>query len=139
MGAQFLETQHGGNTPGGDGPLLDACDRPGMLVMDEFLPVWDTGKNPQNYSVYFPEWWERDLTSAVLRDRNHPSVVIWSLGHEITDKTNGQRGAQLADRLRSLDRTRPITPGGGSTFTADDPSWSYVDVGDVHYNANGKG
>ncbi|MFD9652760.1 glycoside hydrolase family 2 TIM barrel-domain containing protein [Streptomyces mirabilis] len=68
----------------------------------------------------------------MLRDRNHPSVVIWSLGNEITDRTNGQRGAPLADRVRSLHRTRPITLGGGSTFTADDPSWSYVDVGDAH-------
>lgn len=134
-GFNALRTAHNPPTPA----LLDACDRLGMLVMDEFFDVWDTGKNPQDYSVYFPEWWERDLTSAVLRDRNHPSVVIWFLGNEITDRTNGQRGAQLADRLRSLDRTRPITLGGGSTFSADDPSWSYVDVGDVHYNANGKG
>jgi beta-galactosidase len=75
----------------------------------------------------------------VLRDRNNPSVVIWSLGNEITDATNGQRGAEMASLLRSLDQTRPITLGGGSTFTPDDPSWRYVDVGDVHYNANGKG
>jgi beta-galactosidase len=134
-GFNALRTAHNPPTPA----LLDACDRLGMLVMDEFFDVWDTGKNPQDYSVYFAEWWERDLTGTVLRDRNHPSVVIWSLGNEITDRTNGQRGAQLAQRLRSLDRTRPITLGGGSTFTADDPSWSYVDVGDVHYNANGKG
>src|SRR6266702_3101685 len=75
----------------------------------------------------------------VLRDRNHPSVVIWSLGNEITDNTHGQRGTELAALLRSLDVTRPITLGGGSTFGASDPSWQYVDVGDVHYNANGHG
>jgi beta-galactosidase len=119
--------------------LLDACDRLGMLVMDEFADVWDTGKTPQDYSAYFADWWERDLTSMIRRDRNHPSVVIWSLGNEITDNTHGVRGAQMATLLRSLDTSRPITLGGGSTFTADDPSWSYVDIGDVHYNANGKG
>ncbi|MFF5295963.1 glycoside hydrolase family 2 TIM barrel-domain containing protein [Paractinoplanes globisporus] len=119
--------------------LLDACDRLGMLVMDEFVDMWDTGKTPQDYSVHFAQWWERDLTSMIRRDRNHPSVVIWSLGNEITDNTGGVRGAQMAQLLRTLDATRPITLGGGSTFTADDPSWSYVDIGDVHYNANGKG
>ena len=134
-GFNALRTAHNPPTPA----LLDACDRLGMLVMDEFFDMWDTVKNPEDYSVYFAEWWERDLTGTVLRDRNHPSVVIWSLGNEITDATNGVRGAQLAAKLRSLDRSRPITLGGGSTFSADDPSWSYVDVGDVHYNANGKG
>ncbi|MEU5597620.1 glycoside hydrolase family 2 TIM barrel-domain containing protein [Streptomyces sp. NPDC020298] len=134
-GFNAIRTAHNPPTPS----LLDACDRLGMLVMDEFFDVWDTGKNPQDYSVYFADWWERDLTGTVLRDRNHPSVVIWSLGNEITDKTNGERGAEMARLLRSLDPTRPITLGGGSTFSPDDPSWSYVDVGDVHYNANGKG
>ncbi|MFF3373267.1 glycoside hydrolase family 2 TIM barrel-domain containing protein [Streptomyces sp. NPDC002680] len=134
-GFNSIRTAHNPPTP----ELLDACDRLGMLVMDEFFDVWDTGKNPQDYSVHFAEWWERDLTSTVLRDRNHPSVVIWSLGNEITDRTNGHRGAEMAALLRSLDPTRPSTLGGGSTFTASDPSWSYVDVGDVHYNANGKG
>nr|WSY49105.1 DUF4982 domain-containing protein [Streptomyces sp. NBC_00886] len=134
-GFNALRTAHNPPTPA----LLDACDRLGMLVMDESFDVWDTGKNPEDYSLHFADWWERDLTGTVLRDRNHPSVVIWSLGNEITDATNGVRGAQLAARLRSLDRTRPITLGGGSTFSADDPSWSYVDVGDVHYNASGKG
>ncbi|WP_392675779.1 glycoside hydrolase family 2 TIM barrel-domain containing protein [Streptomyces sp. LN785] len=134
-GFNAIRTAHNPPTPS----LLDACDRLGMLVMDEFFDMWDTGKNPDDYALHFAEWWERDLTSTVLRDRNHPSVVIWSLGNEITDNTNGRRGAEMAKALRALDSTRPITVGGGSTFSADDPSWSYVDVGDVHYNANGKG
>jgi beta-galactosidase len=134
-GFTAIRTAHNPPTP----ELLDACDRLGMLVMDELFDVWDTGKNPDDYSLHFAEWWQRDLTGTVLRDRNHPSVVIWSLGNEITDNTHGQRGAEMAAALRGLDRTRPITLGGGSTFAADDPSWQYVDVGDVHYNANGKG
>ena len=76
----------------------------------------------------------------ILRDRNHPSVVIWSLGNEIAeDASYAQRGQQMATLLRSLDQTRPLTLGGGSTFGASDPSWQYVDIGDVHYNANGAG
>jgi beta-galactosidase len=133
-GFNSIRTAHNPPAPA----LLDACDRLGMLVMDEAFDVWDTGKNPQDYSLFFAEWWQRDLTGFVLRDRNHPSVVIWSLGNEITDNTGGRRGAELATLLRSLDPTRPITLGGGSTFTPTDPSWQYVDVGDVHYNANGK-
>lgn len=135
-GFNAIRTAHNPPTPA----LLDACDRLGMLVMDEFTDVWDTGKNPQDYSVYFPQWWPQDLTSMILRDRNHPSVVIWSLGNEIVEDANyAQRGQQMAALLRSLDRTRPLTVGGGSTFGASDPSWQYVDVGDVHYNANGAG
>jgi beta-galactosidase len=135
-GFNAIRTAHNPPTPA----LLDACDRLGMLVMDEFTDVWDTGKNPQDYSVYFPQWWPQDLTSMILRDRNHPSVVIWSLGNEIIeDGSYAQRGAQMAALLRSLDRTRPVTLGGGSTSGASDPSWAYVDLGDVHYNANGAG
>jgi beta-galactosidase len=134
-GFNSIRTAHNPPTP----ELLDACDRLGMLVMDEFFDVWDTGKNPNDYSLHFAEWWQRDLTGTVLRDRNHPSVVLWSLGNEITDNTHGVRGAEMAAHLRVIDPTRPITLGGGSTFTPDDPSWQYLDVGDVHYNANGKG
>jgi len=134
-GFNAIRTAHNPPAPA----LLEACDRLGMLVMDEFVDMWDTGKNPQDYSVFFAQWWQRDLTSMILRDRNHPSIVIWSLGNEITDNTKGQRGTEMAALLRSLDTTRPITLGGGSTFSASDPSWGYVDVGDVHYNANGHG
>jgi beta-galactosidase len=118
--------------------LLDVCDRLGVLVMDEFFDVWDTGKNPDDYSLHFAQWWREDLTSTVLRDRNHPSVVLWSLGNEIVDNTGGRRGAELAALPRELDPTRPNTLGGGSTPGPNDPSWQYVDVGDVHYNANGR-
>jgi beta-galactosidase len=134
-GFNALRTAH--NPPSVE--LLDACDRLGMLVMDEFVDMWDTGKTPQDYSVHFPTHWQRDLTDMIRRDRNHPSIVIWSIGNEITDNTGGVRGAEMAATLRALDPTRPITLGGGSTFSPDDPSWSYVDVGDVHYNADGKG
>ncbi|HEX4705633.1 MAG TPA: glycoside hydrolase family 2 TIM barrel-domain containing protein, partial [Pseudonocardiaceae bacterium] len=134
-GFNAIRTAHNPPAPA----LLDACDRLGMLVMDEFVDMWDTGKNPQDYSVFFADWWQRDLTTMIQRDRNHPSIVIWSLGNEITDNTHGVRGTEMAALLRSIDTTRPITLGGGSTFSAADPSWGYVDVGDVHYNANGHG
>jgi beta-galactosidase len=135
-GFNGIRTAHNPPAPA----LLDACDRLGMLVWDEFTDIWDTGKNPQDYSAYFPRYWQQDLTAMILRDRNHPSVVIWSLGNEIVEDGNyARRGQQMAALLRTLDATRPVTLGGGSTFGAGDPSWQYVDVGDVHYNADGAG
>lgn len=135
-GFNAIRTSHNPPTPA----LLDACDRLGMLVWDEFTDCWDTGKNPQDYSVYFPQYWQQDLTAMILRDRNHPSVVIWSLGNEIpVDSLYATRGAQLAALVHDLDSTRPVTLGGGSTSGAADPSWNWVDVGDGHYDADGYG
>ena len=68
--------------------MLDVCDRLGILVYDEFTDAWDIQKTADDYHVYFPDWWQRDLTSMVLRDRNHPCVFIWSIGNEISDDPN---------------------------------------------------
>ncbi len=135
-GFNAIRTAHNPPTPA----LLDACDRQGMLVWDEFTDMWDQGKNPQDYSVNFNAWWQRDLTSMILRDRNHPSVVIWSLGNEIPEGADyATLGPQLAALLRALDTTRPISQGGGATSGPSDPSWNWCDVGDYHYNADGTG
>lgn len=92
--------------------LLNACDRLGMLVLDEAFDMWELPKNPQDYHLYFKDWWQRDLTSMVLRDRNHPSVIMWSIGNEIYEApdTSGYRIAKrLSDEVRLLDPTRPVT------------------------------
>jgi beta-galactosidase len=92
--------------------FLDACDRLGMLVIDEAFDVWRQGKNPGDYHLHFDDWWQRDLDSMVLRDRNHPSVILWSIGNELVEraKPEGVRIAErLAARIRELDPTRPIT------------------------------
>ena len=106
--------------------MLDVCDRLGMLVWDEFCDMWDTAKSTDDYSNYFPKHWKQDLTSMVLRDRNHPSVIIWSLGNEIPADPNNY-GRRMRALVRSLDTTRPITAGGTTG------SGSYSDVLDVHY------
>lgn len=135
-GYNAIRTAHNPPTPA----LLDACDRLGMLVWDEFTDCWDSGKNSQDYHVYFPQYWQQDLTAMIVRDRNHPSVVIWSIGNEIVeDDLYATRGAQLTALVHSLDTTRPVTLGGGSTAGASDPSWNWVDVGDGHYDADGNG
>jgi beta-galactosidase len=91
---------------------LDACDRLGMLVMDETFDMWTEAKSPFDYALAFPEWWERDVESMVAKDFNHPSVVLYSIGNEIfeTGRPIGSVwGRRLAERIRSLDDTRFVT------------------------------
>ena len=110
--------------------MLDACDRLGMLVWNEFSDMWDIAKTKDDYSNYFADWWQADLTSMVLRDRNHPSVMIWSIGNEISSDPNGY-GPRLAALVRSLDTTRPVSLGGMNLLNGSDP-WQYADVSDLH-------
>jgi len=92
--------------------LLEACDRNGMLVMDEAFDSWTTEKSPYDYSLHFPEWWEADLKAMVERDYNHPCVVLYSIGNEIPEvglPSGNIWGRKLAEKLRDLDSTRYIT------------------------------
>jgi beta-galactosidase len=93
--------------------FLEACDRLGMLVIDEAFDCFRHGKNPGDYSLWFEEWWQRDLAAMIRRDRNHPSIVMWSTGNEIPERNGCSDGAgwsrRLADYARSLDSTRPVT------------------------------
>jgi len=94
--------------------LLDACDRHGVLVMDETFDMWTHPKSEDDYSLRFTDWWERDCESMVLKDRNHPSVVLYSIGNEIPEIGSGaglQWNRVLAAKIRSLDPTRLITAG----------------------------
>lgn len=95
--------------------FLDACDRLGMLVMDEAFDMWREKKQPYDYHLYFADWWQRDMAAMVLRDRNHPSVVFWSTGNEIIERNGRSDGyalaKELADFVRGLDPTRPVTNG----------------------------
>ena len=92
--------------------LLDACDRLGMLVVDEAFDMWVNAKNPQDYHLYFKEWWQKDLDAMLLRDRNHPWVIMWSIGNEIyeaPDSVGHQFSKELANEVRRLDPARPVT------------------------------
>jgi len=95
--------------------FLDACDRLGMLVIDEAFDAWREGKVTNDYHLYFDEWWERDLDAMVRRDRNHPSIIMWSTGNEIGERDGRSDGyayaSKLAERVRALDRTRAVTNG----------------------------
>jgi beta-galactosidase len=108
--------------------FLDACDRLGMLVIDEAFDCWRNGKHVCDYHVSFDDWWRRDLDAMLLRDRNHPSVIMWSIGNEPVERGRPE-GAQiarmLADHVRSVDPTRPVTAGinGGH----DEWPWQQLD------------
>ncbi|MBT2291509.1 DUF4982 domain-containing protein [Paenibacillus albidus] len=93
--------------------LLDACDRLGLLVINEAFDVWTMEKNAQDYSLYFAENWAKDLETFMLRDRNHPSIIMWATGNEVLERgglSGGYRlASQLAERVRALDPTRLVT------------------------------
>ena len=82
MGANAIRTSHNPPAP----ELLDICDRMGLLVQDEAFDMWRRRKSPHDYAQYFDEWHERDLTDQLLRDRNHPSVFMWSIGNEVLEQ-----------------------------------------------------
>jgi beta-galactosidase len=92
--------------------FLDACDRLGILVMEEAFDAWKKGELPDDYHLYFDGWWKQDLAAMVRRDANHPSVIIWSIGNEIGERLEPEGIAtakMLADEVRRLDPTRPVT------------------------------
>lgn len=108
MGCNAIRTSHNPPAP----ELLDLCDRMGFIVMDEAFDMWKMAKTKYDYSLDFDKWHKRDLQDMIRRDRNHPSVFIWSIGNEILeqwDTTGISLARQLASEVRALDKTRPIT------------------------------
>jgi beta-galactosidase len=108
MGCNAIRTSHNPPAP----ELLKLADKMGFLIMDEAFDCWEWQKVKYDYHLYFKQWHKRDLQDQVLRDRNHPSVIIWSIGNEIPQQgdTSALRIApELAAIVHSLDRTRPIT------------------------------
>ena len=108
MGCNGIRTSHNPPAP----ELLDLCDKMGFIVMDEAFDCWEWKKATYDYHLYFKEWHKRDLEDQILRDRNHPSVMIWSIGNEIpqqSDTSALRLAPELAGIVHSLDTTRPIT------------------------------
>ena len=109
-GCNAIRTSHNPPSP----EFLDLCDRMGFLVMDEAFDEWVHGKNKYSYQIYWNDWHEKDLTAMVCRDRNHPSVVIWSVGNEVydqTDKIGGTVARELIGICHANDPTRLVTSG----------------------------
>ncbi|MFL6332583.1 MAG: glycoside hydrolase family 2 TIM barrel-domain containing protein [Pyrinomonadaceae bacterium] len=116
--------------------FLEACDRLGMLVIDEAFDHWREGKNPHDYHLFFDEWWQRDIESMVFRDRNHPSVIMWSTGNEIPSRAKPEVvsvSKMLADHVRRLDPTRPVTSAVNDMSEDKDPYFATLDVAGYNY------
>ncbi|WP_207422581.1 beta-galactosidase GalB [Desertivirga brevis] len=114
MGCNGIRTSHNPPAP----ELLDLCDKMGFIVMDESFDLWKKGKNPFDYSRDWDKWHVKDLEDQVFRDRNHPSVFIWSVGNEIQEQwgdeakgdTSGREiTRELVGIVKRLDKTRPVT------------------------------
>ncbi|MBN2813657.1 MAG: DUF4982 domain-containing protein [Bacteroidales bacterium] len=107
MGCNAIRTAHNPFSPS----FYNICDSIGLMVMNEFLDGWDTEKAEHDYGLYFEEWWQKDGIDFIKRDRNHPSVVIWSIGNEVINPTREVQ-KQLVDLFHQFDPTRPVTQGG---------------------------
>jgi beta-galactosidase len=121
-GFNAIRTSH--NPPSEE--FLNACDKIGILVIDEAFDGWKESKNKYDYSVYFNDWWQRDLESMILRDRNHPSIFIWSIGNEIIERKKPEAietAKMLVNCIHNIDKTRPVT----SAMTTWDNDWAIFD------------
>lgn len=106
--------------------FLDACDRLGLLVIDECFDCWRIGKNKNDYAKYFDKWWQQDLASMVLRDRNHPSIIMWSTGNEVPERGTPaalQTAEMLISSVKKMDTTRPVT----SAIVENGKDWGVMD------------
>jgi beta-galactosidase len=121
MGCNAIRMSHNPPAP----ELLDLCDRMGFIVMDEAFDIWIRQKLDFDYHMDWPEWHQRDLEDMVLRDRNHPSVMMWSIGNEIPEQFDSigiRIGKEMVGIVKKLDTTRPVTSG----LTEQDPAKNYI-------------
>jgi beta-galactosidase len=136
MGCNAIRMSHNPPAP----ELLDLTDRMGFLVMDEIFDSWERKKTPHDFHLIFPEWYEPDTRAFVRRDRNHPSVIIWSFGNEVGEQYTGEAGAAIAKRLHDIvkdeDPTRPTTA--AMNFAKPDmPLPRELDVISLNYQGEG--
>jgi beta-galactosidase len=136
MGCNAIRTSHNPPAP----ELLELADKMGFLVMDEAFDVWVRQKTPLDFHLIFPDWHEQDLRALLRRDRNHPSVFLWSVGNEVGEQYTGEEGAkvakQLCDIVHEEDSTRPTTTA-MNWAKPDMPLSAVVDVIGLNYQGEG--
>jgi len=120
--------------------FLEACDRLGMMVIDEAFDMWREAKNPHDYHLYFDDWWQKDIESMVKRDRNHASIIMWSIGNEIPNRHKpevAKLAKEIGDYVRGLEPTRPVTSAVNDLREDKDPYFATLDVAGYNYAAGG--
>ncbi|MCH5325256.1 MAG: beta-galactosidase [Eubacterium sp.] len=127
MGVNAIRTAHNPHSR----ELIELCDELGLLVNCEFSDVWEEAKTEYDYSRFFPEWYKTDVKAWVTRDRNHPCVIMWSIGNEIHDTHKSERGLEVAkalsDEVKLHDRRGNAKPTIGSNYMAWDNAKKVAD------------
>ncbi len=135
MGCNAIRTSHNPPAP----ELLELCDRMGFVVMDEAFDCWAARKKPNDYHLLFADWHEKDVRAQVRRDRNHPSVILWSIGNEVPEQGQAEGwklASHLAGIVREEDRTRFTTAGFNRTESGYNGFQTAVDVTAFNYKPN---
>jgi beta-galactosidase len=136
MGVNAIRTSHNPPAP----ELLELADKMGFLIMDEAFDMWVRAKTTLDYHLLYPDWHEQDLRAMLRRDRNHPSVIMWSIGNEVGEQGGGAAGAVVAEELTRIcheeDPTRP-TISGMNNATPTSPFMAAVDAIGLNYQGVG--
>jgi len=130
MGCNAIRTSHNPPAP----ELADLCDKMGFLIMIEAFDTWRIGKKPNDYNIVFNAWHTEDLKAMVRRDRNHPSVFMWSIGNEVPDQRNPYLAVSLSAIVKSEDVSRPITSGCNDGGSGTNGFQKTLDIFGINYN-----
>jgi beta-galactosidase len=130
MGCNAIRTSHNPPAP----ELVDLCDKMGFLIQVEFSDAWRIGKKRDDYNILFNAWHVEDMKAMVRRDRNHPSVFMWSIGNEIPDQRNFYLASELNAIVKSEDNTRPVTSGCNDAESGTNGFQKTLDVFGINYH-----
>ena len=130
MGCNAIRTSHNPPAP----ELVDLCDKMGFLIQVEFSDTWRIGKKNMDYNKLFNAWHVEDMKAMVRRDRNHPSVFMWSIGNEVPDQRNFYLSSALNAIVKSEDITRPVTSGCNDADSGTDGFQKTLDVFGINYH-----
>ncbi len=132
MGCNAIRTSHNPPAP----ELVDLCDKMGFLIQVEAFDNWRIGKKRKDYNLLFNGWHDEDVRAMVRRDRNHPSVFMWSIGNEVPDQRNPYLSAALNAIVKSEDNTRPVTAGCNDANAGTNGFQKTLDVFGINYHLN---
>jgi beta-galactosidase len=132
MGCNAIRTSHNPPAP----ELVDLCDKMGFMMEVEAFDTWRIGKKRKDYNLLFNAWHVEDLKAMVRRDRNHPSVIIWSIGNEVPDQRNPYLSRELNAIVKSEDNTRPVTSGCNDANSGTNGFQKTLDLFGINYHLN---